>query len=94
MRKYLELENAEVDVTGSLDINWMYPDAYGKNPKDQITISLYAVRAANDIIIKYDMKRDGWSISMDRTSPRCQDDTETADIIDEIAFVPAWSGKK
>jgi hypothetical protein len=84
------LENESVDVRGSVDIDWMYPDAYEDNPKDKIEIHLYSVRAADSLIIKYDMERDGWSISMARTKDH-DDYSEDTGIVDEMAFIPAWN---
>lgn len=43
-----------------------------------VAVSLYDVRAADDLRISYDFERDGWSIARG----------EKPDV--EVAFVPAW----
>lgn len=101
----VELELTEFDTTyagkGPFRLNLFYPRVEGNT--DEIILALYDVRAANDIHIKYDFDRDGWSILSD-----CYDtdvDYDTVDdpqaVIDEmenhreeVAFVPSWPKRK
>lgn len=54
---------------------------YPRNPgEDQrIRVSLYDVRAADDLLISYDFERDGWSIARDDEPER------------EVSFIRAWA---
>lgn len=56
----------------------------------QVTISLYHVRAADDVRVRFDFARNGWRVSMDRTVaiPGGGRDVVEPDV--EVAFVPAW----
>lgn len=53
-----------------------YPRVDGNG--SSVAVSLYDVRAADDLRISYDFERDGWSIARG----------EKPDA--EVAFVPAW----
>lgn len=65
------------------------------NKPDAIEISLWDVRAADNITIKYDFDRDGWTVHMDRRDQL--DDIHLSEIVEplaEVAFIPAWLGPK
>ena len=65
-----------------------YPRVPGNG--DEIHVSLWDVRAADDLIISYDFDRDGWRIGMDRTRY-----TPGLMVVisenEEVAFIPAWN---
>lgn len=70
---------------------------YPRNDPPRVTtvqVSLMDVRAADSICIKYDFKRDGWSILQASTfewpidDPKCDADWQ------EVAFVQAWAREK
>jgi len=54
---------------------------YPRNPGEDrvIRVSLYDVRAADDLLIGYDFERDGWTIARDDEPDR------------EVAFIRAWA---
>ena len=56
-----------------------------------VRVSLFDVRAADDIVISFDFARNGWVIRMDSTH---DDDSGIIKIVEEgveVAFVPAWN---
>jgi hypothetical protein len=61
----------------------------GDNPT-QIQVGLVDVRAADNIVVRYDFDRDGWVIYQDETRwvgghiERVREDVE-------VAFIPAWN---
>lgn len=57
---------------------------YPRNPGEdrRIRVSLYDVRAADDLLISYDFDRDGWSIARDEDPDR------------EVAFIRAWADQE
>lgn len=55
-----------------------------------IRVGLMDVRAASDLVIRYDFDRDGWAISMDETVDRGSW-METIRENVEVAFIPAWN---
>lgn len=76
-----------------LEINLWYPDAEDDTIRNFI-IGLVDVRAADDIRVSYDKKRDGWKIeqastfSWDAADKVCDPDWQ------EVAFVKAWARRK
>lgn len=85
---------SEINVKGSQQIAWMYPNLHGGSygEGDRLRITLYHVRAANSIEIRYDSERDGWSVLMDG----CDPEADPPQGIDEygppreVAFIPSW----
>ena len=74
-----------MDVKGTKEIGWMYPDIYGTDkPRDFLRIVLYHVRAANDIEIEYNSERDGWVIYCQVSLGNGIEERR------EKAFIPAW----
>jgi hypothetical protein len=71
-------------------IEFYYPRQ--PNNPDTINISLFDVRAANDITIKYDFDRDGWVIYSDLIQPG--QDEDIPDELTEVAFIEAWPERK
>jgi len=76
--------NNEIDVSGSANISWNYPEiGTGKGKPDTLRISIIRVRAIPDLIIAFDGDRDGWSISGSFPNG---DDFE----IREVGFIPEF----
>ena len=91
-----------------LDTNMMGPDPVKVNlfyPRvddnpEVIHITLYDVRAANSIQVRFDFDRNGWSIGSDLYDPdekwweKSQEEldaiSEQPQVIHEVAFVDAW----
>lgn len=67
-----------------------YPRQPGR--KDKIQIGLIDVRAANDIVVMYDFKRDGWVILSDFTDPRSVDEytEEEWDALPDVEGQPGY----
>jgi len=82
-----------IELPGSAHIEWMYPNIYGDEKRDRISIGLCHVRAANDITIEYNAERDGWVIMMNETR-EVPGGAETVKEDVEVAFIPAWLEKK
>lgn len=58
----------------------------------RVRISLYDVRAADDLVVEFDHKRNGWVLRMDLTYGHS--DGGPIDIVkrdEEVAFVPAYN---
>lgn len=55
-----------------------------------VQVGLVDVRAADDIVIRYDFDRDGWVIHQDRVIERDWG-MEVVDQRAEVAFIPAWN---
>ncbi len=76
---------------GTIHLDLWYPDVEGN--ARYLQLGLMDVRAADDIRISYDKKRDGWLIEQDSVR---DDDTRTGADDDpyeawlEVAFIPAW----
>ncbi len=94
MNEY-NLKNIISDIStrkDELHIDLLYPDVDGHINK--FVIGLTDVRAADDIRISYDKKRDGWKIeqasifSWKGDDPVCDPDWQ------EVAFVKAWAREK
>lgn len=66
-----------VHAIGAANGRLWYPRNQGEDR--QIRVSLYDVRAADDLVIGYDFDRDGWTIARDSNPDR------------EVAFVRAWA---
>jgi len=86
----MEVDTYDAGNSDPVVVNLFYPRVEG-NP-EEITIALMDVRAANDISIKYDFERDGWSILSDLLDPDIHD--VQSDELHEVAFVPAWPTKE
>jgi hypothetical protein len=74
------------DVCGNVTINWMYPEMFGDvhgEQRDRLTIALYSVRAAPDLVVEYDSKRDGWRLLVDRSEHGTGKPVE-------VGFIPSW----
>lgn len=56
----------------------------------QVRVSLVDVRAADDIVIRYDFDRDGWAIHQNRVIER-EWGMEVVEENREVAFIPAWN---
>ena len=82
-----ELDTIEFDNPGNpiLHVTLSYPRVEGNT--NTIRIELGDVRAADDLIIRYDFDRDGWSISRDIVN----DDHHPVAEDQEVAFIPAWT---
>ncbi len=83
-----------MEIRGSANIEWMYPNVYNDaslaQKRDTLTITLMHVRAADSIQIEFDADRNGWVIRMDKT----KDMDGYSDVVEEkqeVAFVPAWN---
>jgi hypothetical protein len=65
-----------------------YPRNAG-NPTE-VRVGLVDVRAADDLVLRYDFDRDGWAIFQDES---CETDWgfETVRELVEVAFIPAWN---
>lgn len=73
-------------VTCEVDI-W-YPPR--NEPSTQVCVGLVDVRAAGDVTIEFDFKRDGWVIRMDRVA----EGDGWVNVLEEkaeVAFLPAWN---
>jgi hypothetical protein len=82
---------AEVKQDETRRVTLWYP---GRRPDGTSTsavrIELDHVRAADNIVVRYDFTRDGWVIYMDETRDRGgYMETVREDV--EVAFVPAWN---
>lgn len=82
----------EIQKTGFVE--WMYPGLHGGScgEGDTLTIRLMHVRAANDLVVRYDSERDGWSLLMDGCDPDAYPPQGIGEYPRprEVAFVPAW----
>lgn len=77
--------------SGTQVVDMWYPDQDENGLSDvTIDIGLYHTRAASDISIKYDFKRDGYVVYMDKTIER-DDHMETLQEMCEVAFIPSWN---
>lgn len=83
----MRFEYSERDHVAQVDL-W-YPNVQD-GETSEVRVGLVSVRAADDIVIRYDFDRDGWAILMERTIDR-GDWMEETGIWDEMAFVPAWN---
>jgi hypothetical protein len=52
---------------------------------NEIRVGLVDVRAADDILIRYDFSRDGWAIHQNAS------DTDDPAAWQEVAFIKAWA---
>ncbi len=86
-----EVTSETIEVKDSALIEWMYPDIYGKKrQQSEITISLFHVRAANNLNIRFDSDRNGYVLYMDKTKDM-DGYCETIEEHCEVGFVPAWN---
>ena len=80
-----------------VSVGLMYPDVSpeeGETRVRHLTIGLYDVRAADDIRVSYDKKRDGWSIEQASTFTWDGDDELCDPDWQEVAFIQAWGREK
>lgn len=70
------IQHSERDVVRSQAGVLWYPRS--KSTADGITVELYDVRAADDLIVKYDFDRDGYSIARANFPDK------------EVSFISAW----
>lgn len=84
-----------IEVPDSAVIEWMYPEIYGKDrPQSEIRISMYHVRATNDLTIRFDSQRNGFVLTMDEFRGEYKDCGTYRESIEhevEVGFVPAWT---
>jgi len=76
---------------GELAIELWYPDVEDSDVK-KIRIGLMDVRAADDIRVSYDKKRDGWKIEQ-ASIFEWEGDEERNEDWQEVAFIKAWKRK-
>ena len=68
-----------------------YPRSEGPDNVDRVRVSLYDVRAANDLVIQYDFDRDGYSIQQPTIHEWPIDSDSHDEGLVEVAFVAAWA---
>lgn len=76
------------------NVELWYPSVETERDDDQpqaVKIGLMDVRAANDILVEYDFKRDGYKISMPSKCRWEADDKVCDPCYKELAFIPAWA---
>ena len=56
-----------------------------------VRVSLYDVRAADDLLIRFDHDRDGWVIAMDLSHDDHSGIIKVVEAEQEVAFIPAWN---
>lgn len=83
-------QNVEITTAGdTTTVELQYPK---QGPVEYIQIALSAVRAADDIRISYDFKRDGWKIEQ---AAEVVTDVGVYQVYDvqwqEVAFAQAWA---
>lgn len=90
-----ESEKFNVNEYGdSLQVDLWYPEVDEKGvSKTEIAVGLTHVRAADDIYIRYDFQRDGWSISQQPTVEQDGFREEAGGPV-EVAFLEAWALEK
>lgn len=74
----------------TLHVDLAYPRAEGNDTA--IQVGLMDVRAADDLLITYDFRRDGWVIRQERiqrVGGGCSASMDPPEWI-EVAFIPAW----
>lgn len=76
----------------TLSIELFYPRVEGH--ANRLRIGLCDIRAADDILIEYDFRRDGWSIKQASIFQWDADDEICDPDWQEVAFVQAWDRKK
>lgn len=75
------------EVTAEL---W-YPRSGGPKSVDSVRVILMDTRGANDLVIRYDFDRDGYSISQPTIHEWHDGDDPSDEGLVEVAFVPAWA---
>ena len=73
-----------------------YPRTDAPEAVDTVRISLMDVRAANDLVIRYDFDRDGYSIQQPTIHEwhDGHDHDDHDEGLVEVAFVPAWASEE
>ena len=77
------------ECTDPIRADLMYPRLPDR--PNTVIVSLWDVRAADDLKIRYDFDRDGWVISMDLTHDDNSGIIKTVKEDQEVAFIPAWN---
>lgn len=78
----------DLDTSRTIHVDLMYPR--NDDGVSTVTVGLVDIRAADDLTIRYDFKRDGYSITREVT--RDGDGfMEATGEWREVAFVPAWT---
>ena len=89
------VENQEIELLGSSNIGWVYPEIYDKQHRDCIIIELCHTRSANPIRIEFDSERDGYIIQQPTRFSWPIDDCCCDQVWKEVAFIQAWAvGKR
>lgn len=79
----------QISLNGrTIEVDLSYPEIE-PNP-DAVRVGLEDVRAADDIMIRYDFDRDGYAITRERTRWVDQRIQRTGEVV-EVAFIPAWT---
>lgn len=77
---------------GVLCVDLWYPRNEGM--PDSIQVGLVDVRAADDLLVRYDFERDGWVVLQASRFSWSDDDTECDPDWQEVAFLKAWGREK
>lgn len=88
------VENQGIELLGSANIGWVYPEIYDKHHRDAIVIELCHTRSANMIRIEFDSERDGYIIQQPTRFSWSIDDDVCDQEWKEVAFIHAWEGVK
>lgn len=79
-----------VDRRGdTIHVDWMYPGV--EDNATHLQLGMCHVRAADDIRIRYDFDRDGWSVEQSKWFEWDADDEECDPDWQEVAFIKAWA---
>ena len=73
-------------------LDLMYPNVE-PNP-NEVEVGMCCTRAADSILIRYDFRRNGWSILQASTFEWDGDDPECDPDWQEVAFVEAWARER
>jgi len=92
MEKLHELEQASL-CGKELHIDLWYPDVPGSKV-NKLVLGLVDVRAADDIRISYDKKRNGWKIEQASIFQWDGDDDSCDPDWQEVAFIQAWARER
>ena len=82
-------EHPAAPTTREVEAQLWYPRANAAESTHTVRVSLWDVRAADDLVISYDFDRDGYSIKMATVHEWGVDEEPDPHLI-EVAFVPAW----
>lgn len=84
------IKNQGIELLGSTNIGWIYPEIYNKQHRDSIIIELCHTRSANIIRIEFDSDRDGYIIQQPTQFEWPIDDDTCDPHWKEVAFIDAW----